>query len=108
MDGNIKALYDVILKRKTEGEEGSYTKYLFEKGTDKILKKVGEECTEVIISCKEDNKEEQINEICDLTFHLLVLMAQMDISVEEVSAELERRRNKINNLKNERKPIINV
>ncbi|AGF55311.1 phosphoribosyl-ATP diphosphatase [Clostridium saccharoperbutylacetonicum] len=108
MDGNIKALYDVILKRKTEGEEGSYTKYLFEKGTDKILKKVGEECTEVIISCKEDNKEEQINEICDLTFHLLVLMAQMDISVEEVSAELERRRNKINNLKSERKPIINV
>ncbi|MFT8349021.1 phosphoribosyl-ATP diphosphatase [Clostridium saccharoperbutylacetonicum] len=108
MDGNIKALYDVILKRKTEGEEGSYTKYLFEKGTDKILKKVGEECTEVIISCKEDNKEEQINEICDLTFHLIVLMAQMDISVEEVSAELERRRNKINNLKSERKPIINV
>jgi phosphoribosyl-ATP pyrophosphohydrolase len=108
MDENIKALYDVILKRKTEGEEGSYTKYLFEKGTDKILKKVGEECTEVIISCKEDNKEEQINEICDLTFHLLVLMAQMDISVEEVSAELERRRNKINNLKSERKPIINV
>jgi phosphoribosyl-ATP pyrophosphohydrolase len=108
MDGIIKDLYDTILKRKNEGEEGSYTKYLFEKGTNKILKKVGEECTEVIISCKEDNKEEQINEICDLTYHLLVLMAQMGISVEEVSVELEKRRSKINNFKGERKPITNV
>lgn len=108
MDSNIKALYDIILKRKTEGEEGSYTNYLFEKGTDKILKKVGEECTEVIISCKEDNKQEQINEICDLTYHLLVLMAQMGISIEDVSGELEKRREKINNLKAERKPITNV
>lgn len=108
MDQNISALYDIILKRKNDGEEGSYTSYLFEKGINKILKKVGEECTEVIISCKEDNKEEQINEICDLTYHLLVLMAQMGISVEEVSAELEKRRNKINNFKGERKPITNV
>lgn len=108
MDGEIKALYDTIIKRKTEGEEGSYTKYLFEKGTDKILKKIGEECTEVIISCKENNKEEQINEICDLTYHLIVLMAQMDISLEEVVAELEKRRSKINNYKGERKPITNV
>jgi len=108
MDENINALYDVILKRKTDKEEGSYTSYLFEKGTNKILKKVGEECTEVIISCKEDNKEEQINEICDLTYHLLVLMAQMEISVEEVAVELAKRRNKINNFKGERKPIKNV
>ena len=108
MDENISALYDVILKRKTDAEEGSYTKYLFEKGTNKILKKVGEECTEVIISCKEDNKEEQINEICDLTYHVLVLMAQMGISVEEVSTELEKRKNKINNFKGERKPVTNV
>lgn len=108
MDQNISALYDIILKRKIEGEEGSYTSYLFEKGTNKILKKVGEECTEVIISCKEDNKEEQINEICDLTYHLLVLMAQMGITVEEVSSELEKRRNKINNFKGERKPITDV
>ena len=108
MDENISALYDVILKRKTEGEEGSYTRYLFEKGTDKILKKVGEECTEVIISCKEDNKEEQINEICDLAYHVLVLMAQMGISIEEVSEELGRRKNKINNFKGERKPVTNV
>ena len=108
MNENISALYDVILKRKIDGEEGSYTSYLFEKGTNKILKKVGEECTEVIISCKEDNKEEQINEICDLTYHLLVLMAQMDISVEEVSAELGKRKNKINNFKGERKEVTNV
>ena len=108
MNENINALYDVILKRKTEGEDGSYTKYLFEQGTNKILKKVGEECTEVIISCKEDNKDEQINEICDLTYHVLVLMAQLGISVEEVSAELEKRKNKINNFKGERKEITNV
>ena len=108
MNENISALYDVILKRKIDGEEGSYTSYLFEKGTNKILKKVGEECTEVIISCKEDNKEEQINEICDLTYHLLVLMAQMEISVEEVSEELAKRRSKINNFKGERKSITNV
>lgn len=108
MNENISDLYDVILKRKTEAEEGSYTRYLFEKGTNKILKKVGEECTEVIISCKEDNKEEQINEICDLTYHVLVLMAQIGISVEEVSAELENRKNKINNFKGERKEITNV
>jgi phosphoribosyl-ATP pyrophosphohydrolase len=108
MDENIKALYNVILERKINGGEGSYTSYLFENGIDKILKKVGEECTEVIISCKEDNKEEQINEICDLTYHLLVLMAQVGISVEEVSKELEKRRSKINNFKGERKPITNV
>ena len=108
MNENISDLYNVILKRKTDGEKGSYTSYLFEKGTNKILKKVGEECTEVIISCKEDNKKEQINEICDLTYHMLVLMAQMDISVEEVSEELGKRRSKINNFKGEREEITNV
>ena len=108
MKENISALYNVILERKNNGSEGSYTKYLFEKGVDKILKKVGEECREVIISCKEDNKQEQINEICDLTYHLLVLMAEMGISVEEVSDELGKRRSKINNFKGERKPIENV
>lgn len=108
MNGNIKDLYDVILERKINGGEGSYTNYLFEKGIDKILKKVGEECTEVIISCKEDDKQEQINEICDLTYHLLVLMAQVGISIEEISAELEKRKSKINNFKGERKPITDV
>lgn len=108
MDGEIRDLYNTIMKRKIDGEEGSYTKYLFDKGIDKILKKVGEECTEVIISCKEDNKEEQINEICDLTYHLLVLMAEMNISVEEVSEELKKRGNKVNNFKGERKPVTNI
>ena len=108
MQENISDLYNVILERKNNVSEGSYTSYLFEKGVDKILKKVGEECTEVIISCKEDDKKEQINEICDLAYHVLVLMAKMGISVDEISEELGNRREKINNFKGERKPITNV
>lgn len=108
MEENIKELYNVILSRKENKQEGSYTTYLFEKGVNKILKKVGEECTEVIVSCKEDNKEDQINEICDLTYHMLVLMAEKGITVEEVAQELGNRRKKINNFKGERKPITNV
>lgn len=108
MKENISDLYNVILERKNNVSEGSYTSYLFEKGVDKILKKVGEECTEVIINCKEDDKKEQINEICDLAYHVLVLMAQMGISVDEISEELGNRREKINNFKGERKPITNV
>ncbi len=108
MKENIQDLYDVILSRKENKQEGSYTAYLFEKGVDKILKKVGEECTEVVISCKEDNKTDQINEICDLTFHLLVLMAEKGITVDEVAEELGNRRKKINNFKGERKPITNI
>lgn len=108
MKENINDLYNVILERKKGGSEGSYTSYLFEKGIDKILKKVGEECTEVVISCKEDNKQEQINEICDLIYHVLVLMAEKEISIEEISEELGKRRAKINNFKGERRPITNV
>lgn len=108
MKENIQDLYDVILSRKENKQEGSYTAYLFEKGVDKILKKVGEECTEVVISCKEDNKTDQINEICDLIFHLLVLMAEKGITVDEVAEELGNRRKKINNFKGERKPITNI
>lgn len=108
MGEKLSDLYNVILERKNEKNEGSYTGYLFEKGINKILKKVGEECTEVIISSKENNKEEQVNEICDLTYHVLVLMAELGISVEEVSTELGKRREKINNFKGERKPITNV
>ena len=108
MKENINDLYNVILERKKNGSEGSYTSYLFEKGVDKILKKVGEECTEVVISCKEDNKQEQINEMCDLIYHLVVLMVEMGISVDEISEELGKRRSKINNFKGERKPITNV
>lgn len=108
MKENIQDLYDVIVGRKENKQEGSYTTYLFEKGVDKILKKVGEECTEVVISCKEDNKTDQINEICDLVYHLLVLMAEKGITVDEVAEELGNRRKKINNFKGERKPITNI
>ncbi|MGL5615159.1 MAG: phosphoribosyl-ATP diphosphatase [Sarcina sp.] len=109
MENNIiKDLYEIVKERKMNKEEGSYTTYLFDKGLNKILKKVGEESTEVIIAAKESVKEEQIEEICDLTYHLLVLMVELDISIEEVKAILEGRRKKIGNLKRERKEIENL
>ena len=105
---DLEALYKVVLDRKNNCSVGSYTNYLFEKGLDKILKKVGEECTEVVIASKNDNKEEQICEICDLAYHLLVLMAELGISMDEIKVELGKRREKINNFKGERKEITNV
>ncbi|MBU3089482.1 phosphoribosyl-ATP diphosphatase [Clostridium gasigenes] len=108
MENIMKDLYDVILGRKNSKEEGSYTSYLFAKGIDKILKKIGEESTEVIISAKGTDKEEQINEICDLSYHLLVMMAELGISVDEVEAQLIKRKEKINNFKGERKEIEKV
>ena len=104
----VDDLYKIIQDRKKSGEEGSYTKYLFEKGTDKILKKVGEECTEVIIASKGNDKQEIVNEICDLAYHILVLMADQDVNIEEVKNELINRRNKINNFKGERKEIEQI
>ena len=104
----IDDLYEIILDRKNSKEEGSYTKYLLDKGSDKILKKVGEECTEVIIAAKNNDKEEQVNEICDLAYHLLVLMVDKNIELKEIEAELIKRRNKNNNFKGERKKIENV
>jgi len=77
--------------RKTEKKEGSYTTYLFEKGIDKILKKVGEECTEVIIAGKADDKAETIYEISDLVYHVLVLMVEMGISIDDIKKELASR-----------------
>ena len=88
---SMNGLYDLIKGRKTEKKEGSYTTYLFEQGIDKILKKVGEECTEVIIAGKGGDKEETIFEIADLTYHVLVLMVQAGISVQDVIAELAKR-----------------
>ncbi|MBQ7948402.1 MAG: bifunctional phosphoribosyl-AMP cyclohydrolase/phosphoribosyl-ATP diphosphatase HisIE [Clostridia bacterium] len=88
---SLRGLYDLLMQRKTERPEGSYTTYLFEKGLDKILKKVGEECTEVIIGGKAGDKKETIYEIADLAYHVLVLMAQMGITVEEVQDELASR-----------------
>jgi phosphoribosyl-ATP pyrophosphohydrolase/phosphoribosyl-AMP cyclohydrolase len=84
-------LFNLIKGRKTEKKEGSYTTYLFEKGIDKILKKVGEECTEVIIAGKADDKKETIYEIADLYYHVMVLMIEMGISIEDIFKELASR-----------------
>ena len=87
----LENLYDLLMGRKATLPEGSYTTYLFQKGLDKILKKVGEESTEVIIAGKAEDKAETIYEIADLTYHVLVLMAQMGITVEDVKKELASR-----------------
>ena len=88
---SLRGLYELLLGRKKEMPQGSYTTYLFEKGLDKILKKVGEESTEVIIAAKAQDKKETIYEIADLAYHLLVLMVQSGITVDEVQAELASR-----------------
>ena len=88
---SLEGLVKLIEGRKTDKKEGSYTTYLFEKGRDKILKKVGEECTEVIIAAKADDKKETIYEIADLAYHTLVLMIQMGISLEDIHKELASR-----------------
>lgn len=90
-DFSIDALYDLIKGRKTEKKDGSYTTYLFEQGIDKILKKVGEECTEVIIGGKGGDKAETVFEIADLTYHVLVLMVEMNILPKDIIAELAKR-----------------
>ena len=88
---SLYGLYDMLLDRQKTRPEGSYTTYLFEKGIDKILKKVGEECTEVIIAGKADDKKETIYEISDLTYHVMVMMIQMGISLEDIHNELASR-----------------
>ena len=88
---SLRGLYALLMGRKKEMPQGSYTTYLFEKGLDKILKKVGEESTEVIIAAKAKDKKETIYEIADLAYHLLVLMAQSGITVDEVENELASR-----------------
>ncbi|MGM9665397.1 MAG: bifunctional phosphoribosyl-AMP cyclohydrolase/phosphoribosyl-ATP diphosphatase HisIE [Eubacteriales bacterium] len=88
---SIEGLYKLLEGRKAQRPEGSYTTYLFDKGLDKILKKVGEECTEVIIAGKAEDKKETIYEIADLAYHVMVLMVQMGISVEEIHRELASR-----------------
>jgi len=87
----IDSLYELIEGRKSEGKEGSYTTYLFSKGKEKILKKVGEECTEVVIGAMKDSREETIYEISDLAYHLLVLMVEMGISLNDIRKELASR-----------------
>ena len=88
---SVEGLYELLKGRKDNPTEGSYTSYLFEKGIDKILKKVGEESTEVIIAAKADDKAETVYEISDLVYHVLVLMIQMGISIDDVKKELASR-----------------
>lgn len=95
----IEQLYEVILQRQRQPQEGSYTCYLFEKGLDKILKKVGEECSETLIASKNGKKEDIVYESADLIYHLLVMLAAQEIPVSDVLAELEARSAKIGNLK---------
>ena len=95
----IKNEYQVIIDRKNEKAEGSYTAYLFFFFLDKILKKVGEECTETVIAAKNNNKEETVYEISDLIYHVLVMMAYQGITPEDIEKELEKRAAKRSNLK---------
>ena len=88
---SLEGLMQLIAGRKTDKKEGSYTTYLFDKGIDKILKKVGEECTEVIIAGKANDKKETVYEIADLCYHVMVLMIEMGISLEDIHTELASR-----------------
>ena len=88
---SLQGLFELIEGRKKEKKEGSYTTYLFEKGLDKILKKIGEESTEVIIAAKAEDKKETVYEIADLAYHTLVLMIQAGISLEDIHKELASR-----------------
>ena len=90
-DFSLDSLYELLEGRKKDLPEGSYTTYLFQKGIDKILKKIGEESTEVIIAAKADDKKETIYEIADLAYHIMVMMVEMGISVEDIKEELASR-----------------
>ena len=99
VNDTLEALYNVILDRKNRSQEGSYTAYLFNEGIDKILKKVGEECAETIIAAKNGVKSDLIGEISDLIYHLLVMMVNENVPLQDVMAELDNRSNKTGNLK---------
>lgn len=99
MSDCLKDVYETILDRRDHPAENSYTKYLFDQGIDKILKKVGEECTETVIAAKNGENPETVGEIADLTYHLLVLMAAQGITVEDVEQKLRERHQKSGNLK---------
>ena len=94
MNDVLNGLYEVVLDRRDHPQEGSYTCYLFEKGLDKILKKCGEECSEVIIAAKNGDNRETVLELSDLLYHLMVLMVNEGISLDEVKAELDKRSEK--------------
>lgn len=98
-DSVLQALYQTVLERRDNPQEGSYTCYLLDKGIDKILKKVGEECAETIIAAKNGDNSETVLEISDLIYHLMVMMVSQGIEIEDVFAELSKRSNKTGNLK---------
>ena len=95
----LRELYATVESRRAEKQEGSYTCYLFEKGLDKILKKCGEECSEVLIAAKNGKQEDTVGELSDLLYHLMVLMVNEGIPLEAVEQELARRHQKTGNLK---------
>jgi len=99
MHDTWQELYRTIQSRKGQHTEGSYTCYLFDKGLDKILKKCGEECSEVIIAAKNGDNAETVLELSDLLYHLTVLMVNEGISLDDIKAELEKRGEKSGNLK---------
>ena len=95
----LNDLYGVVMDRKANPQEGSYTCYLFSQGQDKICKKCGEECTEMVIAAKNNDNNELKNEVADLLYHVVVLCAEKGLSVDEVEEVLRERSNKIGNLK---------
>ena len=99
MNDTLEGLFEVVKQRKEHFQEGSYTCYLFDKGLDKILKKCGEECSEMIIAAKNNDKDELTNEMCDLIYHMMVLMAEQGVDVADSGGIMEQRRQKIGNLK---------
>ncbi len=99
MSEAFKEMYDVIVNRRDNPQEGSYTCYLFDKGLDKILKKCGEECTEMVIAAKNHDNDELANEINDVLYHMAVLMVECGLSVEKVDEIMRERSKKIGNLK---------
>ena len=95
----FKDMYDVVVDRRANPQEGSYTCYLFDKGIDKILKKCGEECTEMVIAAKNNDKDELANEINDLLYHMIVMMVDRGVTVEDIETIIVERSKKIGNLK---------
>ncbi|MGN0489149.1 MAG: phosphoribosyl-ATP diphosphatase [Ruminococcus sp.] len=98
-DKVLQALYETVVNRKNNPQEGSYTCYLLDKGLDKILKKVGEECSETIIAAKNNDNSETVYEIADLIYHLMVMMVNQNIPLDDVLKELDKRSEKTGNLK---------
>ncbi|ENQ3077660.1 phosphoribosyl-ATP diphosphatase [Bacillus multifaciens] len=104
MNDVLQQLYETIEQRKDNLVSESYTNYLFTKGEDKILKKLGEECTEVIIAAKNNTKDELIKEVADLTYHCLVLLVEKNVSLQEITKELQKRQGQLSKV-GERKDI---